>query len=67
MQQVTICCKGHLDHGWANRLLNLNISHTPEGNTSLCGPLQDQAELRGILTYLSDLGLELISVTISVG
>jgi hypothetical protein len=32
------------------------------GETRLSGPVRDQAELRGILSRLADLGLELISV-----
>ena len=65
MQRITICCRGHLDRDWAKRLYSLSLSHSPEGNTILSGELRDQAELRGILTYLSDLGLELLSVNAS--
>ena len=32
-----------------------------EGNTILVGPFRDQAELRGLLTRISDLGLTLVS------
>jgi hypothetical protein len=32
-----------------------------EGNTVLVGPFRDQAELRGLLTRISDLGLTLVS------
>jgi hypothetical protein len=31
------------------------------GNTVLVGPFRDQAELRGLLTRISDLGLTLVS------
>jgi hypothetical protein len=62
MQQLEIRVKGHLDRTWANRLYGLQIVHTSNGNTVLSGPLRDQAELRGILSRLADLGLELISV-----
>jgi hypothetical protein len=31
------------------------------GNTVLCGPVRDQAELQGILRRVSDLGLTLLS------
>jgi len=62
MQQVEIRVKGHLDRDWSDRLYGLPITHTPDGNTVLSGPLRDQAELRGILSHLADLGLELISV-----
>ena len=62
MQQVEICFRGHINKDWATRLFNLQIAHTSDGNTVLSGNLRDQAELRGILSRLADLGLELISV-----
>lgn len=62
MQQVEICIRGHINKDWATRLFNLQIAHTSDGNTVLSGTLRDQAELRGILSHLADLGLELISV-----
>jgi hypothetical protein len=62
MQQVEIRIKGQLDKTWVNRLYALQITHTANGNTVLSGPLRDQAELRGMLSRLADLGLELISV-----
>jgi hypothetical protein len=63
MQQVEIRIKGQLDKTWVNRLYGLQVTHTSDGNTVLSGPVRDQAELRGILSRLADLGLELISVT----
>ena len=33
-----------------------------EGRTSIVGPVQDQAQLRGLLNRVSDLGLTLVSV-----
>ena len=33
------------------------------GNTVLVGPVQDQAELTGMLQRFSDLGVNLVSVT----
>jgi hypothetical protein len=62
MQQVEIRVKGHLDRDWSDRLGGLDITHTTDGKTVLSGPLRDQAELRGTLSHLADLGLELISV-----
>jgi hypothetical protein len=35
----------------------------PEGeNTALVGEIVDQAQLQGVLTWLSDLGIEIVSV-----
>jgi hypothetical protein len=62
MQQVEIRVKEHLDKTWANRLYGLQVIHTSDGNTVLSGQLRDQAALRGILSRLTDLGLEIISV-----
>jgi len=62
MQQIEIRVKGHIDRTWLNRLFSLQIAHSSDGNTVLSGPLRDQAELQGILSYLANLGLELISV-----
>ena len=62
MQHVEICFRGHISRDWTNRLYGLQITHTSDGNTMLSGQLRDQAALRGILSRLADLGLELISV-----
>ena len=63
MQHVEICFRGHINRDWMNRLYGLQITHTSDGNTVLSGPLRDQAELQGVLSYLANLGLELLSVT----
>ncbi len=62
MQHVEICFRGHINRDWVNRLYGLQTIHTTDGNTVLSGQLRDQAALRGILSHLADLGLELISV-----
>jgi hypothetical protein len=63
MQRVEICFRGHIDRDWANRLYGLQITHTPDGNTLLSGPLRDQAALQGLLSQLSRIGIQLISVS----
>jgi hypothetical protein len=63
MQRVEICFRGHIDRDWANRLYGLQITHTPDGNTVLSGPLRDQAALQGLLSQLSRIGVQLISVS----
>ena len=63
MQQVLIRVKGHLDRDWADRLGGLDITHTPDGNTVLSGPLRDQAALQGLLSQLFRLGIQIITVS----
>jgi hypothetical protein len=62
MRQVEIMVKGQVDKDWSNWFGGMQIKHTAHGGTILRGPVRDQAELRGILSRLADLGLELISV-----
>jgi hypothetical protein len=62
MQQVEIRVKGRLADDWSDWVGGLSISYGEHGQTTLAGPLPDQAALRGVLDRLSDLGLELISV-----
>jgi hypothetical protein len=62
MQQVEIRVKGRIDKGWSDWFSDLKITHATGGKTVLAGRVRDQAELRGILSRLADLGLELISV-----
>ena len=54
---------GHLDQHWSAWFGDLQLTHEPEGTTSLAGPVADQAELHGLLTKIRDLGVTLISVT----
>jgi hypothetical protein len=58
----TIRIKGHLDPSWSEWFAGLTITHDPEGETVLAGPVRDQAALFGILIKLRDLGLVLIAV-----
>ena len=54
--------KGHLDDTLASRFEDLKISNLEGGDAVLCGHIQDQAALQGILSQISSLGLTLISV-----
>jgi len=62
MQRIEIRVKGQVDRDWSDWFGGLQITHTADGGTILTGPVRDQAELRGILSRLANLGLELISV-----
>jgi hypothetical protein len=63
MIQVEIMDKGNLDKGWSNWFGGFGITHAA-GNSILKGPVRDQSELRGILSRLADLGIDLISVNV---
>ena len=65
MEQIEIRVSGQMDRNWSDWFGGLTIVYTPCGETVLAGPIRDQAELRGILCRLADLGLELISVDTS--
>ncbi|MBM7845456.1 DUF4386 domain-containing protein [Herpetosiphon giganteus] len=54
--------KGQLDPGWAEWFDDLAISHTPQGDTLLTGPIVDQAALYRVLRKIRDSGLSLIAV-----
>ena len=60
--EVEIQVKGYLNPDWSSRFHNLAISQAPNGCTVLNGHLRDQPELRGLLAWLADLGLDLVSV-----
>jgi hypothetical protein len=65
MERIEIRVKGQLDQNWSDWFGGLAIAHTMQGETVLAGPIRDQAELRGVLFRLTDLGLELVSLNTS--
>jgi hypothetical protein len=58
--EITI--QGHLDQHWSTWFDGLSITHEPNGNTTLAGPIVDQTALHGVLIKVRDLGLSLIGV-----
>jgi hypothetical protein len=54
--------KGHLDLRWSEWFGSLTITHGPAGETTLAGPVVDQAALLGLLLKLHDLNLTLLSL-----
>ena len=54
--------KGHLDLRWSEWFDGMRIRHEPNGETTLYGPVVDQAALFGMLMKIHNLNLPLISV-----
>jgi len=54
--------KGHLDPTWSAWFDGLSMTHDADGDTTLAGPVIDQAALYGLLRKARDLGLTLLAV-----
>lgn len=54
--------KGHLNCHWTDWFGGLTVTLEEHGETTLTGPVIDQAALYGLLRRIRDLGLPLISV-----
>ena len=54
--------KGHLADRWATWFGGLTITLEDNGDTTLSGPVIDQAALHGLLRKVRDLGMPLLSV-----
>jgi hypothetical protein len=55
--------KGVLDPGWSSWFEGLEVTGDDNhGETTIHGPVIDQAALHGLLAKVRDLGLELLSV-----
>jgi hypothetical protein len=55
--------KGHLASFWSETFDGMQITLTPDGETTLSGAVMDQAALHGLLARIRDLNLVLISVS----
>ncbi len=53
--------QGHLSTRLLRCFEGLTVRHEPNGDTLLIGPLRDQAAVHGLLSWLQDLGVALIS------
>ena len=62
MLEVEIQVRGHINKDWSNSFGYLAVTHGNDGNTTFSGSIRDQSALRGVLSFLADLGLDLISV-----
>jgi hypothetical protein len=56
-----IVVKGELGPRYAAAFESMRL-HAHDGTTEITGKIRDEAELRGLLDEVSDLGLSLISV-----
>ncbi len=54
--------EGHLTDRWSDWFEGLAIHNDPRGETTLGGPIADQAALFGLLAKIQALNLTLISV-----
>jgi len=54
--------RGHLNPNWADRFGELRLTPEAGGDTTLAGPVADQAALHGILHQIASLGLDLVSI-----
>ena len=54
--------KGHLDPAWSAWFDGLSVTYDADGDTTLAGPVADQAALYGLLRKARDLGLTLLAV-----
>ena len=61
-----IFIKGFLDESWSDRLNGMTIDHLNSETglpvTKLCGKVQDQAELIGVLNSIYEMHLPLLSL-----
>jgi hypothetical protein len=54
--------RGVLDGGWSAWFDGLQVTSDERGQTTIAGPVTDQAALHGLLAKIRDLGLELLAV-----
>ena len=54
--------RGVLDGGWSAWFDGLQVTSDDRGQTTIAGPVTDQAALHGLLAKVRDLGLELLEV-----
>jgi hypothetical protein len=54
--------RGVLDGGWSAWFDGLQVTSDERGQTTIAGPVADQAALHGLLANIRDLGLELLAV-----
>jgi hypothetical protein len=62
-----IVVQGNIDSSWSDWFDGMGVSTAPGRSgdcvTTLSGPVEDQATLRGVLNHLWDLNLTILAVT----
>ena len=66
-RNYTITIEGGLEESWSDWFDGMTIRPEPGGETSIAGPVPDQAALVGLINQIHDLGLVLISVMPGTG
>jgi hypothetical protein len=67
MQQIEVRVEWQIDRDWSNWLVKPSVVHTAKGETLLTGIAQDQSAFYGLLSRLSSLGLQVVSLTCDGG
>jgi len=57
-----LCLQGRVSASWQDWLKDVSINQTEDNQTVITGIVRDQAALFGLLSYVRDLGVPLISV-----
>jgi hypothetical protein len=57
-----ICVQGYLKANWTEWLQSVQVKHKRNGVTILTGQIIDQSALQGLLDYLFDMGITLLSL-----
>ena len=61
-QYYEIRIGGHLDQARTSEFAGMRVTQLPNGESLLCGPIEDQSALFGILIRIRDLGIPLLSL-----
>ena len=61
-ERYEVRVRGVLDDRWSAWFEGMEVTADPAGQTTIAGPVADQAALHGLLAKVRDLGLPLISV-----
>lgn len=64
-RRCEIRLEGRLDSHWVDWFDGMTVTPQPDGTTILSGAIADQSALQGVLRRVGDLGMTLISVTVT--
>lgn len=57
-----LCLQGRVSASWQDWLKDFTVEHTEQDQTVVTGIVRDQAALFGLLSFVRDLGVPLVSV-----